>query len=95
MGASEEPPHVKDEAMGPMGLVGRPWWSAGLLGAPTAPKFGIWAALVSLVPISWIMAYPKLVCSGAHASFDPFQPDSHALIGCAFCLDLWSVFPCS
>ena len=95
MGASEELLRVKDEVVGPMGLVGRPWWSAGLPGTPTAPKFGIWAALVSLVLISWIMACPKLVCLGAWDSFDLFQLDSHALIGCTFCLDLWSVFPCS
>ena len=67
-----------------MGLVGRPWWSAGLPGAPTAPKFGNWAVLVSLVLIPWVMACPKLVCLSARASFDPFEPDSHALIGCAF-----------
>jgi len=73
LGASEELPRVKDEAVGPMGLVGRPWWSAGLLGAPTAPKFGIWAALVSLVLIPWVMACPKLVCLGAWAYFDPFS----------------------
>ena len=94
LGASEELLRVKDEVVGPMGLVGRPWWSAGLPGAPTAPKFGIWAALVSLVPISWIMAYPKLFCLGAWACFGQIEPDSCSLIGCAFCLDLWSVFPC-
>ena len=95
MGASEELPRIKAEAVGPMGLVGRPWWSAGLPGAPTAPKFGDWAVLVSLVLNPWGMAYPTLVCLGIWACFDPFQPDSHALVGCAFCLDLWSVFSCS
>ena len=72
LGASEELPHIKVEAVGPMGLVGRPWWPAGLPGAPTAPKFGNWAVLVSLVLIPWVMAYPKLVCLSARASFDPF-----------------------
>ena len=51
LGASEELPRVKDEAVGPMGLVGRPWWSAALPEAPTAPKFGNWVVLVSLVLI--------------------------------------------
>ena len=48
MGASEELPRIKDEVVGPMGLGGRPWWSAGLPGAPTAPKFGDWDALALL-----------------------------------------------
>ena len=83
LGASEELPRVKDEAVGPTGLVGRPWRSADRQPAPNRPIFGIWAVLVSLVLIPWVMAYPKLVCLSARASFDPFQPDSHALIGCA------------
>ena len=95
LGASEELPHIKVEAVGPMGLVGRPWWSAGLLGAPTAPKFGNWAIQVSLVVIPWGMACPMLVFLGIWACFDPFQPESHALIGCTFCLELRSVFPCT
>ena len=78
-----------------MSLVGRPWWPASLPRAPTIPKFGIWAILVSIVLFPWVMACPKLVCLGAWASFDQFQPNSQALIGYAFCLDLWSVFPCS
>ena len=41
LGASEELPRVKDEAVG----------SVGLPEAPTAPKFGNWAVLVSLVLI--------------------------------------------
>ena len=41
LGASEELPHVKDEAVGPMGLVGRPWWSANRRPAPNRPTFGI------------------------------------------------------
>ena len=71
LGASEELPHVKDEAVGLMGLVGRPWWSAALLEAPTTPKFGNWAVLVSLVQIPWGMACPMLVCLGIWACFDP------------------------
>ena len=73
-----------------------PWaGSAGLPGAPTAPKLDIWAVLVSLVLNPWGMACLSLVCLGIWACFDPFQPKSHALIGCAFCLKLRSVFPCS
>ena len=55
LGASEELPRVKDEAVGPMGQVGRPGRSVGLPEAPTAPKLDIWAVLVSLVlnPWSW------------------------------------------
>jgi len=51
-----------------------------------------WASFV-LTP--WVLACPKQVCLGAWACFDPIEPDSCSLIGCAFCLDLWSVFPCS
>ena len=49
MGASEELPRVKDEAVGRLGR------SVGLPEAPTAPKLDIWAVLVSLVlnPWSW------------------------------------------
>ena len=50
---------------------------------------------MSLVLIPWVMACPKLVWLSAWASFDPLKLDYHALIGCAFCLDLWSVFPFS
>ena len=78
-----------------MGEVGRPSWSAGQAGARNTPKLDIWAILVSLVLIPWGMACPMLVCLGIWACFDPFQPDSHALVGCAFCLSLWSVFFCS
>ena len=67
----------------------------GLPEAPTAPKLDIWAVLVSLILSPWGMACPKLVCLGAWACFGPIEPDSCSLIGCAFCLDLWSVFPCS
>ena len=74
LGASEELPRIKVEVVGPMGLVGRPWWSAGLPGVPTAPKFGNWAVLVSFVLIPWGMACPTLVCFGIWACFDPFQP---------------------
>ena len=77
------------------GLVGRPGWSADGPLAPTSPNFGIWAVLVSIVLIPWVTACPKLVCFGSWASFDPFKPKRRALIDCAFCLDLWSVFPCS
>ena len=77
------------------GLVGRPGWSADSPLPPTAPNLGIWAVLVSLVLIPWVMAYPKQVCFGTWASFDPSQLDSHALVSCAFFLDLWSVFSCS
>ena len=73
-----------------------PWArSVGLPEAPTAPKLDIWAVLVSLVLNPWGMAHPTLVCLGICACFDLFQPESHALIGCAFCLELRSVFPCS
>ena len=95
MGASEELPRVKAEVVGPMGQVGRPGRSVGLPEAPTAPKLDIWAVLVSLVLNPWGMACPMLVCLGIWACFDLFQPESHALIGCAFCLELRSVFPCS
>ena len=95
LGASEELPHVKAEAVGPMGQVGRPGRSVGLPEAPTAPKLDIWAILVSLVLSPWGMACPMLVCWGIWACFDPFKPESHTLIGCAFCLELRSVFPCS
>ena len=95
LGASEELPHVKAEAVGPMGQVGRPGRSVGLPEAPTAPKLDIWAVLVSLVLNPWGMACPTLVCLGIWACFDPFQPESHALIGCTFCLELRSVFPCT
>ena len=71
LGASEELPRVKAEAVGSMGWVGRPSWSAGLPWAPTAPKFGDWAVLVSLVQIPWGMACPMLVCLGIWACFDP------------------------
>ena len=95
MGASEELPCIKGEVVGPMGQVGRPGRSVGLPEAPTAPKLDIWAVLVSLVLNPWGMASPTLVCLGIWACFDPFQPDSHTLVGCTFCLDLWSVFSCS
>ena len=95
MGASEELPCVKDEAVGPMGHVGRPGRLVGLPEAPTAPKLDIWAVLVSLVLNPWGMACLMLVCLGIWACFDPFQPDSYSLVGCAFYLDLWSVFSCS
>ena len=72
MGASEELPRVKAEAVGPMGQVGPPVRSVGLLEAPTAPKLDIWAVLVSLVLIPCCMAYPTLVCLGIWAYFDPF-----------------------
>ena len=82
------------------------WWGpwarsavlAGQLSWPglqPPPKLDIWAVLVSLVLNPWGMARPTLVCLGIWACFDPFQPESHALIGCAFCLELRSVFPCS
>ena len=95
LGASEELPRIKAEAVGPMGQVGRPGRSVSLPEAPTAPKLDIWAVLVSLVLSPWGMACPKLVYLGAWACFGPIEPDSCSLIGCAFCLDLWSVFPCS
>ena len=38
LGASEELPHIKAEAVGPMGQVGRPGRSVGLPEAPTAPQ---------------------------------------------------------
>ena len=95
MGASEELPRIKAEAVGSMGQVGRPGRSVVLPDAPTAPKLDIWAVLVSLVLSPWSMACPTLICLGIYAHFDPFQPDSHSLVGCAFCLDLWSVFSCS
>jgi len=95
LGASEELPRIKAEAVGPMGQVGRPGRSVGLHEAPTAPKLDIWAVLVSLVLDPCGMACPMLVCLGIWARFDPFQPDSHSLVGCAFCLDLWIVFSCS
>ena len=41
LGASEELQRVKAEAVGPMGLVGRPWWSANRRPAPNRPTFGI------------------------------------------------------
>ena len=73
-----------------MEWVGRPTrWSADGPLPPTAPNLDIWAVLLSLVLIPWVMACPKLVCLGAWASFDPIES---SLIGCAFCLDLWSVF---
>ena len=65
LGASEELPCVKDEAVGPMGHVGRPGRLVGLPEAPTAPKLDIWAVLVSLVLNPWVLACPKLVCLGA------------------------------
>jgi len=95
LGASEELPHVKAEVVGPMGQVGRPGRSVGLPEAPTAHKLDIWAVLVSLVLNPWGMACPTLVCLGIWARFDRFQPDSHSLVGCVFCLDLWIVFYCS
>ena len=67
----------------------------GLPEAPAAPSFVQRAVLGLHVLTPWVLAYPKLVCSGAWACFDPIEPDSCSLIGCAFCLDLWSVFPCS
>ena len=66
--------------------------SAGLPGAPTAPKLDIWVVLVSLVLNPWGLACPTLVCWGIWACFDPFKPESHTLISCAFCLELRSVF---
>ena len=95
LGDSEELPRVMAEAVGPMGQVGRPGRSVGLSEAPTAPKLDIWAVLVSLVLSPWGMAYPTLVCWGIWACFDPFQPQSHAQIGCAFCFELRSEFPYS
>ena len=94
LGASEELPCIKYEAVGPMGQVGRPGRSVGLPEAPTAPRLDIWSVLVSLVLNPWGMACPTLVCLGAWACFGQIEPDSCSLIGCAFCLDLWSVFPC-
>ena len=72
LGASEELPRVKGEAVGPMGQVGRPGRSVGLPEAPTAPKLDILAVLVSLVLNPWGMDCPTLVCSGIWAHFDPF-----------------------
>ena len=72
-------------------LAGRQAWP----GLQPPPKLDIWAVLVSLVLSPWGMACPKLVCLGAWACFGPIEPDSCSLIGCAFCLDLLSVFPCS
>jgi len=95
LGASEELPRVKVEAVGPMGQVCRPGRSVVLPEAPTAPKLDICAVLVSLVRNPWGMACPTLVFLAIWARFDLFQPDSHSLVGCAFCLDLWSVFSCS
>ena len=95
LGACEELPRVKAESVGPMRWVGRPSWLVGLPGAPTTPKFGNWAVLMSLFLIPWGMACPTLVCLGIWACFDLFQHESHALIGYAFCLELRSVFPCS
>ena len=63
------------------GLVGRPAWSADSPSAPTAPNFGIWAVLVSLVLIPWGVACPTLVCFGLWACFDPIEPESCSLIG--------------
>ena len=96
---NEELPHRRLKSVGAVGWSadhgGRPWWSDDGPLPSTTPKFGIWVVLVSLVLIPWVMACLKLVYFGTWACFDPFQPDSHALIGCAFCLGLWSVFFCS
>ena len=69
--------------------------SVGMLEAPTALSFVQQAVLGLLVLTPWVLACPKLVCLGAWACFDPIEPDSCSLIGGAFYLDLWSVFPCS
>ena len=95
LGASEELPCIKGEVVGPMGQVGRPGRSVGLPEAPTAPNFVRQAVLGLFVLTPWVLAYPKQVCLSAWACFDSIEPDSCSLIGCAFCLDLWSVFPCS
>ena len=63
------------------GLVGRPCWSPDCPPAPTAPNFGIWAVLVSLVLIPWGMDCPILVCFGLWACFDPIELESCSLIG--------------
>ena len=95
LGASEELPHVKAEAVGPTGQVGRPGRSVGLPEAPTTPSFVQHTVLGLLVLTPRVLACPKLVFLGAWACFDPIEPDSCSPIGCAFCLDLWSVFPYS
>ena len=74
------------------------WWgphamSVGLPEAPTAPSFVQQAVLGLLVLTPWVLSFPKLVCLGAWACFDPIEPDLCSLIGCTFCLNLWSVFP--
>jgi hypothetical protein len=74
LGASEELPRIKAEAVWPMGQVSRPGRSVGLPEAPTAPKLDIWAVLVSLVLSQWGMAYPMLVCWGIWPCFDLFKP---------------------
>ena len=54
-----------DEAVGPIGQVGRPSRSVGLPEAPTAPSFVQQAVLGLLVLTPRVLAYPKLVCLGA------------------------------
>ena len=81
MGASEELPRVKAEAVGPMGQVGRPGRSVSLPEAPTAPRLDIWAVPVSLVLNTCVRHCPKLVFFGTLAYFDPFKLGSRALIG--------------
>ena len=93
--ASEEMTCGEVEAVGPTGQVGRPGRLVCLAEAPTAPSFVQQAVLGLLVLTPWVLTCPKLVCLGAWAYFDPIEPDSCSLIGCAFCLDLWSVFSCS
>ena len=73
-----------------------PWArSADLPEAPAAHSFVQRAVLGLHVLTPRVLACPKLVCLGAWAYFDPIEPDSCSLIGCAFCLYLWSLFPCS
>ena len=74
LGANGILPRRRVEAVGSTG------WSASSPVAPTAPNFLWWAVLPSLVLNPCARPCPKPVCFGAWASFDPFEPESRALI---------------
>ena len=64
-----------DEAVGPMGQVGRPGRSVGLPEPPTAPSFVQQAVLGLFVLIPLVLAcleWPEL---GSWATLGPFEPE--------------------
>ena len=70
-----------DEAVGPMGLVGRPGWSVGRPAhGANCPQLRLSGCPGLPCPNACVMAYPKLNSFGLWACFDPFELERRALI---------------